>query len=233
MMVIPMAISNRPIRIGIVDDHELVRDGLALRLATAGHEVVHSCGTGAEMLTCLRDEPVDVCLVDLRLPDMSGYELTAELADEFRSIPIIVLSAFISDDGVTRALEAGAISYVAKSSGVAFLLGEIQRVMAAPRGSVNAEVISRQLYDRRAVGAHVLTEQQELLLSFAADGFTDRQIATQMNLAESTVRFHIQRLKGVFDVRSKTELISYAIRHELIRSIPLDVGSQADRTATI
>ncbi|HIW61645.1 MAG TPA: response regulator transcription factor [Candidatus Stackebrandtia excrementipullorum] len=202
----------------VVDDHEIVREGLSASLSGPTTNVAAAVGRGDEALAMLAERPVDVAVVDLRLPDMSGHDLIRRLKKHHPDLRIIVLSTYLSEESVRQAREAGADDYVAKSAGMAELRACLERVVA---GGSSAETPA-QLVRRQGGGDTLrLTPQQEKVLVLAASGATDREIATTLFLSESTVRFHLQRLKVLLGARSKTQVIAEAFRRELIRPEPL------------
>jgi DNA-binding NarL/FixJ family response regulator len=204
-------------RIMIVDDHEIVREGLRASLSRAPRiEVVGEASTGREALRRVRQTLPDIALVDLRLPDMRGEDLTRELTRDFPGTTVIILSTYLSEETVRGALQAGAAAYVTKAAGLPELMAAIERVRAGVRPSsiTSGPQIVKQLHalvNERMSGA-TPTPQQERVLELAAQGFTNHEIGERLFISESTVRFHVQKLKGKFEARTKTELIAKAIR---------------------
>jgi DNA-binding NarL/FixJ family response regulator len=204
-------------RIMIVDDHEIVREGVRASLARApGIEVVAEAATGAEALRRVRQKLPDIALVDLRLPDMRGEDLTRELTRDFPGTAVIILSTYLSEETVRGALNAGAAEYVTKAAGLPELMAAIERVRDGMEsaGATSGPQIVKQLHalvTERMAGT-TPTPQQERVLELAAQGFTNNEIGRRLFISESTVRFHIQKLKAKFEARTKTELIAKAIR---------------------
>ena len=204
-------------RVLIVDDHEIVREGLRASLSMDPRlEVVGEAGSGREALRRVRQTLPDIALVDLRLPDMRGEELCRTLARDFPSTRVIILSTYLSEDTVRGALSAGAVAYVTKAAGLAELIATIERVMAGDvaEDATSGPQIVRQLHALVAsrMSEATPTPQQERVLELAAQGFTNEEIGSRLYIWESTVRFHIQKLKAKFVARTKTELIAKAIR---------------------
>jgi DNA-binding NarL/FixJ family response regulator len=221
-------------RIMIVDDHEIVREGLRASLSrVSGVEVVGEASTAREALRRVRQTLPDIALVDLRLPDMRGEDLTRELTRDFPGTTVIILSTYLSEETVRGALQAGAAAYVTKSAGLPELLAAIERVRAGDRPSTTASgpQIVKQLHalvNERMSGV-TPTPQQERVLELAAQGFTNHEIGARLFISESTVRFHVQKLKGKFEARTKTELIAKAIRTGFIA--PAAEAGMASREA--
>ena len=204
-------------RIMIVDDHELVREGVRSALSrVAGIEVVAEASTGREALRRVRQTLPDIALVDLRLPDMRGEDLTRELHRGFPGTAVIILSTYLSEETVRGALQAGAAAYVTKAAGLPELLAAIERVRQGRRvvGAASGPQIVKQLHQlvNERMSGTTPTPQQERVLELAAEGFTNQEIGKRLFISESTVRFHVQKLKAKFEARTKTELIAKAIR---------------------
>jgi DNA-binding NarL/FixJ family response regulator len=221
-----------PARILIVDDHEIVREGLRSTLSTdPGLEVVGDAATGREALEVARRTLPDVALVDLRLPDTSGEELCAQLRQRFPSTAVIILTTYLSEETVRSSLQAGAAAYVTKAAGLPELRAAIERVRAGEGvASVAAgPQIVKQLHDIVAsrMSDMLPTPQQERVLELAAEGLTNHEIGERLFISESTVRFHIQKLKARFAARTKTELIAKAIRVGVIAPAPEDSTRRA------
>lgn len=205
------------VRIMIVDDHEIVREGVRAALSrTPGMEIVGEASTGREALRRVRQTLPDIALVDLRLPDMRGEDLTREFTRDFPGTSVIILSTYLSEETVRGALQAGAAAYVTKAAGLPELVAAIERVCSgqgAP-GAASGPQIVKQLHalvNERMSGT-TPTPQQERVLELAAQGFTNHEIGDRLFISESTVRFHVQKLKAKFEARTKTELIAKAIR---------------------
>jgi DNA-binding NarL/FixJ family response regulator len=204
-------------RIMIVDDHDIVREGVRAALSSDPRiEVVAEAASGKEALRAVRQSLPDVALVDLRLPDMRGEDLTRELVRDFPSTAVIILTTYLSEETVRGALEAGAVAYVTKAAGLPELIAALERVMAGeaiPDAAEGLQIV-RQLHavvTSRMTGV-TPTPQQERVLELAAQGFTNQEIGSRLFISESTVRFHVQKLKSKFEARTKTELIAKAIR---------------------
>jgi DNA-binding NarL/FixJ family response regulator len=203
-------------RVLIVDDHEIVREGLRLSLeADPKLEVVGAAATASEALAVARRTLPDVALVDLRLPDMSGEDLCRRLRERFPETALIVLTTYLSEETVRGALQAGAVGYVTKASGLSELRAAIDRALAGETDTIAAgPQIVQRLHETVAarMGEATVTPQQERVLELAAQGLTSSEIGERLFIAESTVRFHIQKLKEKLSARTKTELVAKAIR---------------------
>lgn len=208
-------------RVLIVDDHEIVREGLLATLSADERlEVVGSAATAAEALQQVRRTLPDVALIDLRLPDLSGEELCRKIRSDFPGTQVIILSTYLSEETVRGALNAGAAAYVTKAAGLPELRAALERVMddsAGPPPGGGPQIVKalHELVSSRMVSA-MPTPQQERVVELAAEGLTNNEIGARLFISESTVRFHMQKLKDKLGARTKTELIARAIRTGVI-----------------
>jgi len=211
-----------PLRMLLVDDHEVVQEGLANALTRDPRlTVVGTAATGQEALERIGEISPDVAIIDLRLPDTTGDRLCAELRTRLPDLAVVILSSYLSEETVRNACAAGATAYVTKSAGISALRAVLDDIAGGGRAARPAGVpqIVHQLHrlaSERADG-HLLTPQQQTVLELAAEGLTYKQIGTRLHIAESTVRFHIQNLKERLHVHSKAALIATAIRAGIIR----------------
>lgn len=216
-------------RILVVDDHEIVREGLIATLAADPRfEVVGAAGSAAEALEQARRTLPDVALVDLRLPDISGEDLCRSLRERFPSTAVVILTTYLSEETVRGAMNAGATAYVTKSAGLPELRKVLERVRVhgvTPDPTTGPQIV-KQLHElvSSRVTAALPTPQQERVLELAAEGLTYEDIGARLYISESTVRFHVQKLKVKFGARTKIELIAKAIRSGVISPAPDDLG---------
>lgn len=220
-------------RLLIVDDHEVVREGLASALAADERfEIVGTAASGKEALERARQTLPDIALVDLRLPDMRGEDLTREIRQRFPSTAVIVLSTYLGEGTVRDSLDAGAAAYVTKAAGLPELRAAIDRVIADDGASDGAAApqIVKQLHSLVAarMDDSIPTPRQEAVLELAAQGLTNGEIGDRLFISESTVRFHVQKLKEKFSAKTKTELIAKAIRTGFIAPALEDGVPQAE-----
>jgi DNA-binding NarL/FixJ family response regulator len=209
-------------RVMIVDDHEVVREGLIATLASIEYLTVMSAvSTGSAALSLARREAPDVALVDWALPDMTGQELCRELLAISASTSVVILSSYLSEDTVRDSLMAGACAYVTKSAGVPKLREVLEELHADPHKRIpvhSAPQLVSELDHLEAErhGVSRITPRQERIIELAAGGLTNRAIAEQLFISEATVRFHIQKAKERIGARTRAELVAKAIRLGLI-----------------
>ena len=184
--------------------------------------LVGGASSAAEAVELARQARPDVAIVDMHLPDVPGHELCRQLRGLLRDITVVALSSYLTEEAVRNAINAGASAYVTKASGLQELRAVLDEV-CSPAGSgsgdgLNVTQIVRRLEQLVAARSDTSgpTPQQARVLQLAAEGLTYGEIAKRLLISESTVRFHIQKLKLKFETNSKTELVARAIRSGLI-----------------
>jgi len=201
------------IRILCVDDHPIVREGLAGILSLQEDlELVGAAESGAEALNLSRQLCPDVMVVDLRLPDMSGHELTRKVLAESPQIRIVVLTSFEGDADIERALAAGARGYVVKGIVREELLRAIRAVHAGKK------YIPGQLAEKIAehLGLEKLSERELQVLHEIAAGKRNKEIAAALRIAEDTVKMHVKNILEKLQVCDRTEAVTVALRRGIL-----------------
>lgn len=214
---------EKPLRLLIVDDHEVVREGLMAALAKDERfDLVGGAASAEEAVELARQQRPDVAIIDMHLPDLPGHELCGRLRALLRDITVIALSSYLTEEAVRNAIRGGASAYVTKAAGLQELRSVLDEVCARgggrPDDDLNVTQIVRrleQLVEARSDTSSP-TPQQARVLQLAAEGLTYAEISKRLLISESTVRFHIQKLKLKFETNSKTELVARAIRSGLI-----------------
>ncbi len=203
------------IRIVVVEDHALVREGTTELLEReSGCTVAGQAGSAEEALPLIRDLRPDVALVDVELPGMNGIALARAVAEQAPDTRVIILSAYDDYAYVIGALEAGVSGYLLKTS-TARELGNAVRT-AASGTLVLDEAISRRLSRRwrsGSVNPPVFTPRETEVLNLIARGLPNKQIASQLGLGLRTVETHVSSVLGKLGVTSRTEAALYAVSH--------------------
>jgi DNA-binding NarL/FixJ family response regulator len=206
-----------PIRVFLLDDHEIVRRGLRELLETEDDlEVVGEAGTAEEAVGRIPATNPDVAVLDVRLPDGSGVEVCRDVRSARPELACIMLTSYADDEALFEAIMAGAAGYVLKQVKGAELVDAIRRV-AAGQSLLDPAVTARVL-DRLRRGSEEderlrgLTEQEHKILALLADGMTNRQIAAEMFLAEKTVKNYVSNLLAKMGMSRRTEAAVYAAR---------------------
>jgi DNA-binding NarL/FixJ family response regulator len=196
-----------------VDDHPVVRDGItAIINLQPDMTLVGVAATGGEALERFFALSPDVALVDLRLPDMSGFEVIKKIRDKSPNARIIVLSSHEGDVDIQRALEAGAQGYVAKGIVREELLETIRSVHAGKRRlpAAVAQKLAEHMTDEP------ISSRELEVLSLMADGRRNKEIASELSIAEDTVKMHVRNILSKLQVNDRTEAVTIAIRRGII-----------------
>ena len=213
-----MSESAKSIRVMLVDDHEVVRQGLRAMLESAGMTVIAEAGTVVEAVERAALNKPDVVVMDVRLADGSGIEATREIRDKNPDISVIMLTSFADDEALFASIMAGASGYVLKQVKSNDLLRSIQTV--AEGGSLLDPAVTGVVLDRLRKGKHLLKDeklarlspQEERILGLVADGKTNREIGEAMNLAEKTVKNYVSAILSKLEVTRRAEAAAYIAR---------------------
>ena len=202
------------IRILVVDDHPVVRAGLASMLSSIpGLTVSGAASTGEEALQLIDREQPDVLLLDLRMPGMTGIELLKAIRTKPVPPKAIVLTSYESDEEIYRAIEAGAQGYLLKSTPQAEIVTAIQAVHCG-RHHIPPRIAAR-LAERMVRSA--LTQRELEILEMVVRGLTNKQIGNALGISENTARNHINSIIRKLDVSGRTEAATAAIQQGLVR----------------
>ncbi|MDF5752616.1 response regulator transcription factor [Spongiactinospora sp. TRM90649] len=218
------------IRVLLADDQELLRAGFRMVLgAQADIEVVGEAGDGAAAVAAVRSTPVDVVLMDIRMPVMDGVEATRAIcAPGGPPVRVLILTTFDLDEYAFAALKAGASGFLLKDVPPSDLLSAIRSVHAGD--SVVAPSTTRRLLERFAAhlpddarerpGAETLTAREREVLLLVARGLSNAEIAGRLSLAEATVKTHLGRVLAKLGLRDRAQVVVYAYESGLV--VPSD-----------
>ncbi|HEX4166504.1 MAG TPA: response regulator transcription factor [Bryobacteraceae bacterium] len=205
--------SSPKIRILSVDDHELVRKGIAAILATeADLELVGEAADGAEAIRLYRQYLPDVTLMDLRLPDQNGIQATREIREQHPEARIIALTSYDGDQDIYRALEAGVRGYLLKEMVHTEVVRAIRVVFSGKR-FIPSEV-TQQLNGFFPEVA--LTRREVEVLSLVARGFGNKEVGDVLGTASGTVKMHVQSILGKLGAKDRTHAVTIALRRGII-----------------
>lgn len=207
-----------PVKVLVVDDHELVQEGLRLMLSRSeGIEVVGCVGSGEAALDLLETTDADVMLLDMRLPGIHGLDVLAAIAKRRLGKPrILVLTAHDDQDMVLEAVRAGAHGYILKSASRNELIGAIRRVASGDR-YYDAVVVKAFLRgDQRKRDEGLLTSRELEILRMAADGLTNRAIGERLYLSVGTVKTHLDNIYRKLEVSDRAHAVAVALRRGLL-----------------
>ena len=205
--------TNDLIRVLVVEDHDVVREGLVALLKLAdGLEVVGEAGDGVEAIAQFRRHKPDVSLIDLRMPRLSGVDVIQRIRMESPQARFIVLTTYDGDEDIYRALKAGARAYLLKGMTSKELIATIRAVHSGK--SHIPPAIAEKLAGR--MGAEDLTPREFDVLEQIVSGKSNKEIAAELEVSEATVKTHINSLLGKLGVTDRTQAATAAIQRGIV-----------------
>jgi two-component system, NarL family, response regulator DevR len=215
-----MPTKKPPLRVMLVDDHEIVRDGIRAMLDPEDDIVVTAeAGSVLEAVSEAARTKPDVVVMDVRLQDGSGIEATREIRAEHPETRVLMLTSFADDEALFASIMAGASGYVLKQVKSGDLLRAIRAVGAGD--SLLDPSVTSAVLDRLRRGKHLLRDeklarlspQEERILSLVADGRTNKEIGDELRLAEKTVKNYVSSILSKLEVARRAEAAAYLARH--------------------
>lgn len=209
------------IRVVFVDDHEMVRIGVSSYLsAQPDIEVVGEADDGKKGVALALELLPDIILMDLVMKEMDGIEATRKIIEQWPEAKIIIVTSFLDDEKVYPALEAGATSYMLKTSKA----GEIANAVRATyhgQSVLEPEVTGKMMVKMRQKNTHLphedLTSREIEILLLIAEGKTNQDIADELYIALKTVKTHVSNILSKLNVQDRTQAVIYAFKHSLIK----------------
>lgn len=206
-----------PIRILIVDDHSVVRQGLRMFLSLDGElEVIGEAANGQEAIEIVKKLQPDVVLMDLLMPVMDGISATQVIRRDYPASEVIALTSVLEDASVVNAVRAGAIGYLLKDTQADELCRAI-KAAAAGQVQLSPKAAERLMREIRAPESpEKLTERETEVLRLLAVGKSNKEIASEMYISETTVKTHVSNILMKLNVPSRTQAALYAVRIGLV-----------------
>jgi DNA-binding NarL/FixJ family response regulator len=210
-------------RVLLVDDHELVRQGIAAMLSAAGDvQIVGNARSGREALEVARRELPDIVLMDVKMPDMDGLEATRKIKEERPRTAVIMLTMHDNPTYLRDAVRAGAAGYLLKDVSKDELIDAIRQV-ATGGAFIESQMLKGMLSEMKPSGqaapaAKNLTKRESEILSLVAEGMSNREIAEKLVLSPETVKSHVAAILEKLNVSDRTQAAIYAVRHGLVET---------------
>lgn len=215
------------IKIIIVDDHQIIRDGLSNMIQEADDIILAGCASGYdEALQQIKISNPDLVITDLSMPGKSGIELIGKIHELYPHIKILVLSMYVTDDYIFNTLKEGAMGYLPKQDTTkSELLKAIRTVYNGHQ--YFSDSIAQQIamsYSKKAkrsadmdsaLHSHDLTNREREILRLYADGFSNQEISEKLNISTRTVETHKNNIMQKFNFRSTVDMVKFAIRNKL------------------
>jgi two-component system response regulator NreC len=218
-MVKPLTMKKQKLRILLADDHRILRDGLRLLIDSQPNmQVVGEAANGREALLKTRELHPDVVVMDLSMPELNGLEATAQLKAENPSLKVVALTAHEDEAYLTRICKAGAVGFVLKRSAGEELIRAIEDVAKGGvhfEASLAGKALARQMNNPTTRGeAHTteLSDREKEVLVRLAWGLSNKEVADELGLSVKTVETYKVRIAEKLDLRSRTQIVQYALR---------------------
>ena len=215
--------SEPPVRVLLVDDHQMVRQGLIFFLATQpGIDVVGQAASGEEAIRLVETLQPDVVLMDIVLPHLDGIEALRVIKETYPATDVIVLSSFIDDQKLKQAIQAGAAGYLMKDIDPEELAAAVH---ATRRGEIYlhpkaarrlAEMMRPGPDEQQEPAPHILTERELQVLELVTRGLSNQEIAVQLNITLKTVKAHVSSILLKLGLENRVQATLYALRHQIV-----------------
>lgn len=209
---------DRPVRVLIVDDHEMVRRGLISFLRTFEDLlIVGEASSGQEAIAQCQALHPDVILMDLMMPEMDGFTATEIIREQFPQVAIVALSSSGDTNAVTAAMQAGATSYLLKNIGTEQLADAVRAASMGQRTlSPEATQALIRAATRPPLPRYDLTDREMDVLRQMVRGLNNPEIAAQLNISRSTVKYHISAILSKLGVSNRSEAIALALKQDIV-----------------
>jgi DNA-binding NarL/FixJ family response regulator len=214
-------------RLVLVDDHALFRDGLRNLLEAHGQEVVAEAANGRDAIAMVRRHQPDVVLMDIQMPVMSGIDATRLLSVEFPDIRVVMLTASSDDADIFEALKSGASGYLSKdleAERFLELLDGIRRGEPALSPSVARKVLGELARpaspSQETPGTDLTDREREVLTQLVSGVTSNRELAAVLFVSENTVKYHLRNILTKLHLSSRAQVIAYAMQHHIVEPAP-------------
>lgn len=209
------------IRVGLVDDHQMLREGLrsVIQESDEAIEVAGEAGSAAEAITMVEEQDLDILVTDVSMPGLSGLQLAADIMEAGDRPRVIVLSMFDDADIIERAVKAGVWGYLLKENAAETVVEAIKTVHRGKRyfsPSIPEEAIADYQYSGDRLETH-LTPRQLEVIGLICEGKTEREIAEVLGISPHTAHVHKNNILQTLHLHSKVDVVKYAVQHGLVQ----------------
>lgn len=214
------------IKVILADDHQIVRDGIRLLIEGMNMiEVIDEAGSAREFMSIIKSKTPDVAILDISMPDMSGIELTAYLANHYPQIKVLILSMYTSEDFVFNSIKAGASGYLPKNTTREELNTAIREVHEGREyfsESISNIILKSYIKKAQAVedmeekGLNLLSAREQEVLKLFSDGQSNKEIADQLFISTRTVESHKNHIMQKLELKTTVDLIKFAIKNGIL-----------------
>ncbi|WP_082232523.1 response regulator transcription factor [Halobacillus massiliensis] len=209
------------IKVLFADDHEMVRIGVSAYLSSQKDiDVIAEADDGKEAVKLALELRPDIILMDLVMEEMDGIEATSQIIRQWPEARIIIVTSFLDDEKVYPALEAGAVSYMLKTSKA----GEIANAIRATyegqsilEPEVTGKIMNKMRTSHKKAPHETLTAREKEILLLMTEGKSNQEISTELFIALKTVKVHVSSILSKLDVQDRTQAVIYAFKHNLIK----------------
>lgn len=220
--------STSPLRIVLIDDHTLFRSGMkALLQRQADLEVIAEAGDGLEGVKIVEQLQPDAVLLDLDMPVMHGRDALAQILNSHPTMAVLMLTVSEDSEDLAECMRLGARGYLLKNINADFLLNSIRRAVDGD-SVLSPEMMTKLVQSMRNPVAHVATPSADALtpreretLAWLAQGASNKEIARSLDVAESTIKVHVQNILRKLELNSRVQAAVYAVEHGLDKTTPL------------
>ncbi|MCI0473798.1 MAG: response regulator transcription factor [Ignavibacteria bacterium] len=217
----------KKIKVLLVDDHQIIRDGVRTMLVTEKEVDIVGCASGSEeALKLIQSHKPDIVITDISMPDHTGIELTQSITEKFPSVRVLILSMYTSEDYICQAIQSGAKGFLPKQDTTKQILLEAIQTLHRNEEyfspSVSKILASRYVQQVKNVSKvpatrkFSLTDREKEILKLYAEGFSNQEIADKLHISIRTVETHKNNIMQKFDFKSTVEMVKYALKNNLI-----------------
>jgi len=209
----------KKIKVMLVDDHAIVRDGIKSVISTDDIEVIDEASSASEFFSILKVRQPDMVVLDISLPDISGIEIARRLTTEYPHIRVIILSMHLNEDFIFNAVKAGAMAYLPKNANRKELISAIRAVANGEEyfsETVSNIILKSFVKKAKKEEDHQLSKREMEILKLFAEGKSNREIADDLYISCRTVESHKNHIMQKLELKSTVELIKFALKNNII-----------------